>query len=135
MKHTQDTILSKVFLDCLRMVRFMDFLAEIVFWESFFIRNDSKLAFPEKKLFESCFIYFATLPKQVTAIKCFQKKTKNGLNFFQKQPTFCHFTNQTRQQSLLHSTQKVCEEPFADSLGKLWSWVWFVPFLEESKTS
>ena len=40
---------GKVFLGCLQTVSFTDFLAEMVFWElSFFIRNDSKLAFLEK---------------------------------------------------------------------------------------
>ena len=39
----------KVFLGRLRTVRFTDFLAETVFRElSFFIRNDSKMAFLEK---------------------------------------------------------------------------------------
>ena len=51
--HTMDFIVFavaiKVFLGCLRMVRFTNFLAVIVFWElSFFIRKDNKLAFLEK---------------------------------------------------------------------------------------
>ena len=35
-----------------------------------------------------------------------KKKRKTGLKLFQKQPTLCRFMNKTRQQSLLHSTQK-----------------------------
>ena len=40
----------------------------------------------------------------------FSEENKDNLKNCLKQPTFCHFTNQTRQQSFqLHSTQKGCE--------------------------
>ena len=35
-----------------------------------------------------------------------EKNRMTGLKLFQKQPTLCRFMNKTRQQSLLHSTQK-----------------------------
>ena len=35
-----------------------------------------------------------------------EKNRMAGLKLFQKQPTLCRFMNKTRQQSLLHSTQK-----------------------------
>ena len=41
--------------------------------------------------------------------KVLSEENKRLLKNFRKQPTFCYFTNETRQQSLLHSTQKVCE--------------------------
>ena len=38
------------------------------------------------------------------------EEKKTDLKIFQKQPTFCHFTKNTRQQSLLHSTKKIIEK-------------------------
>ena len=86
-------------------------LAEMVFQKLFFcIGNDNKCAFFWEKSFKTWFVSFATLPKQLTRVKCIQKKKKTDLKIFQKQPTFCHFTKNTRQQSLLHSTKKIFEK-------------------------
>ena len=95
----------------------------MVFWElSFFIRSDNKLAFLEKKSFETCFVYFATLPKQLTTIKCFQKKQKTGFEIFSKTANFLSFSE--RNQTIIVTSfypKSPWNGPFADSLGKLWS--------------
>ena len=116
---------TKVFLGCLQAVRFTEFLAETVFWElSFFIRNDSKLAFLEK-FFETCFVYFATLPMQLTTIKCFQKKTKNGLKNFQNSPLFVLFWSKQDNHCYFILPKKsvkrtICRQHRKTNLNNLW---------------
>ena len=52
---------------------------------------------PEQKSFEKCFVYFVTLPKQLTTIKCIQKETEEWVVIFSKTADFLSFykRNQT----------------------------------------
>ena len=77
-----------------------------------FIRNSNKLAFLEKKSFETCFVYFATLPKQLTTIKCFQKKTKDWFENFSKTDNFLTFLMKKENSQNTISAQKFVKLTF-----------------------
>ena len=113
----------KIFLGCLGMIRFTDFLAEMLFWElSFFVRNDIIIGFSWEKSFEKCFVYFVTLPKQLTTIKCIQKETEEWVVIFSKTADFLSFykRNQTTIVTSFYP-KSPWNGLFADSLGKLCS--------------
>ena len=75
----------------------------------FFHQKWQWIGFSWEKTFERCFVYFATLPKQVTTIKCFQKKTKDWFENFSKTAHFLTFLMKKRKFWKHHFSQKVRE--------------------------
>ena len=56
----------------------------------FFHQKWQWIGFSWKESYETCFVYFATLSKQLTTIKCFQKKT-TALKIFKTSQLFVIF--------------------------------------------
>ena len=112
---------NKLFLGCLRTVRFSDFLAETVFWElSFFIRNDSKLAFLEKNPLKHALFTLQHYPSSWQQLNAFRRRQHIGLKKFQKQTVFCNFWWKKKIRKTLFQPKSPWNRHVAFSLGKLW---------------
>ena len=88
----------------------------------FFHQKWQWIGFSWKKSFETCFVYFATLPKQLTTIKCFQKKTKDWFEIFSKTANFLTFLMKKENSQNTISAKKfvkrtVCLQPSKCLIG------------------